>query len=110
MALLRRDLGQRKGNPVRAPRLPGNTGQVYLVHSVAVTISFAENRAMFCFEIDPDDGEPEFFRVTAKSDGERIANRDSGWQANVAIGPAGRGHEPTAAFGQHTRAPPVSRL
>jgi hypothetical protein len=57
---------------------------------VAVAISFAENRAMLSFEIDPGDGEPEFFRVTAKSDGDRIANRDLGWQADVAIGSAGR--------------------
>jgi hypothetical protein len=102
-------LGSEKGTRSAPLICPVTRGNVNLVHSVAVTISLDENRAMLSFEIDPGDGEPEFFRVTAKSDGDRIANRDLGWQADVAIGSAGRGHEPTAAFGS-TPGAPVSRL
>jgi hypothetical protein len=40
-------------------------GNVDLVHS-AITVGFAEDRAMLAFEVDAGDGEPEFFGVTAK--------------------------------------------
>jgi hypothetical protein len=81
---------------------PVTRGNVDLVHAVAITIGFAEDRAMLGFEVDPGNGEPEFFGVTAEPDGDRIANRDSGWQADLAVSPAGTGHKPTAAFGQDT--------
>ena len=65
---------------------------------------------MLAFEVDPGAGEPKFFGVTAERDGDRIADRDPGWQADVVIGPAGAGHDPTATFGQHTWAPRCYRL
>jgi hypothetical protein len=77
---------------------------------VAISFGFAEDRAMLAFEVDPGDGEPKFFGVTAERDGDRIADRDPGWQADVVIGPAGAGHDPTATFGQHTWAPRCYRL
>jgi hypothetical protein len=77
---------------------------------VAITIGFAEDRAMLGFEVDPGNGEPEFFGVTAEPDGDRIANRDPGWQADLAVSPAGTGHKPTAVFGQDTWPPGVTAL
>jgi hypothetical protein len=77
---------------------------------VAISFGFAEDRAMLALEVDPGDGEPKFFEVTAERDGDRIADRDPGWQADVVIGPAGAGHDPTATFGQHTWAPRCYRL
>jgi hypothetical protein len=89
---------------------PVTRGNIDLVHAVAITIGFAEDRAMLGFEVDPGNGEPEFFGVTAEPDGDRIANRDPGWQADLAVGPAGTGHKPTAAFGQDTWPPRCYRF
>jgi hypothetical protein len=72
---------------------------------VAIPVGFAEERAMLAFEVDPGDVKPEFFGVTAERDGYRIAHRDPGRQADVVIGATGAGHDPTAAFGEHPRAP-----
>ena len=77
---------------------------------MAISFGFAEDRAMLALEVDPGDGEPKFFGVTAERDGDRVADRDPGWQADVVIGPAGAGHDPTATFGQHTWAPRCYRL
>jgi hypothetical protein len=88
---------------------PVTRGNVDLIQ-VAISFGFAEDRAMLAFEVDPGDGEPKFFGVTAERDGDRIADRDPGWQADVVIGPAGAGHDPTATFGQHTWAPRCYRL
>jgi hypothetical protein len=41
-------------------------GNVDLVHSVPISLGFAEDRAMLAFEVDPGDEEPEFFGVTAE--------------------------------------------
>jgi hypothetical protein len=89
---------------------PVTRGNIDLVHAVAITIGFAEDRAMLGFEVDPGNGEPKFFGVTAEPDGDRIADRDPGWQADLAVGPAGTGHKPTAAFGQDTWPPRCYRL
>jgi hypothetical protein len=80
---------------------PVTRGNVDLIQ-VAISFGFAEDRAMLAFEVDLGDEEPKFFGVTAEQDGDRIADRDPGWQADVVIGPAGAGHDPTATFGQHT--------
>lgn len=45
---------------------PVTRGNVNLVHSVAITVAFAVDRAMLAFEIDPGNGEPELFGVTAE--------------------------------------------
>src|ERR1700730_16431435 len=87
--------------PLVCPVTRGNVDPI----QVAISFGFAEDRAMRAFEVDPGDGEPKFFGVTAERDGDRIADRDPGWQADVVIGPAGAGHEPAATFGQHTWAP-----
>jgi hypothetical protein len=102
-------VGQREG-ALSAPLVcPVTRGNVDLIQ-VAISFGFAEDRAMLAFEVDPGDGEPKFFGVTPERDGDRIADRDPGWQADVVIGPAGAGHDPTATFGQHTRAPRCYRL
>jgi hypothetical protein len=88
---------------------PVTRGNVDLIQ-VAISFGFAENLAMLAFEVDPGDREPKFFGVTAERDGDRIADRDPRWQADVVIGPAGAGHNPTATFGQHTWAPRCYRL
>jgi len=88
---------------------PVTRGNVDLIQ-VAISFGFAEDRAMLAFEVDPGDGEPKFFGVTAERDGDRIADRDPGWQADVVIGPTGADHDPTATFGQHTWAPRCYRL
>jgi hypothetical protein len=104
----RRDVG-REG-ALSAPLVcPVTRGNVDLIQ-VAISFGFAEDRAMLAFEVDPGDGEPKFFAVTAERDGDRIADRDPGWQADVVIGPAGAGHDPTATFGKHTWAPRCYRL
>ena len=83
---------------------------VDLVHSVAIPVGFAEERAVLAFEVDPGDVKPEFFGVTAERDGDRVAHRDPGRQADVMIGATGAGHDPTAAFGEHSRAPWYDRV
>jgi hypothetical protein len=45
---------------------PVTRGNVDLVHSVAISGGFAEDRAMLAFEVDPGDPEPKFFGVTAE--------------------------------------------
>ena len=102
-------VGQRKGRWSAPLVCPVTRGNVDLIQ-VAISFGFAEDRAMLAFEVDPGDGEPKFFGVTAERDGDRIADRDPGWQADVVIGPAGAGHDPTATFGQHTWAPRCYRL
>jgi hypothetical protein len=77
---------------------------------VAIPVGFAEERAMLAFEVDPGDVKPEFFGVTAKRDGDRIAHRDPGRQADVVIGATGAGHDPTATFGEHSRSPWCDRV
>jgi hypothetical protein len=45
---------------------PVTRSNVNLVHSVAITVGFAQDRAMLAFELDSGDGEPEFFGVTGE--------------------------------------------
>ena len=77
---------------------------------MAIPVGFAEERAMLAFEIDPGDVKPEFFGMTAERDGDRIAHRDLGRQADVVIGATGAGHDPAATFGEHSRAPWYDRV
>src|SRR3984893_16660979 len=74
--------------PLVCPVTRGNVDPI----QVAISFGFAEDRAMLALEVDPGDGEPKFFEVTAERDGDRIADRDPGWQADVVIGPTGAGH------------------
>ena len=57
---------QRKGAPSAPLVCPGTRGNVDLIHSVAISFGFAEDRAILAFEVDPGNGEPKFFRVTAE--------------------------------------------
>jgi hypothetical protein len=77
---------------------------------VAIPVGFAEEHAMLAFEVDPGDVKLEFFGVTAERDGDRIAHRDPGRQADVVIGATGAGHDPAATFGEHSRAPWYDRV
>ena len=62
----RRDRRKREG-ALSAPLIrPITRGNVDLVHSVVISFSFAEDRAMLAFEVDPGDIEPKFFGVTAE--------------------------------------------
>ena len=45
---------------------PVTRGNVDLIHSVAISFGFAEDRAMLAFEVDPGDPEPKFLGVTAE--------------------------------------------
>jgi hypothetical protein len=83
---------------------PETRRHVDLVHSVAIPVGFAEKRAMLAFEVDPGDVKPEFFGVTAERSGDGVAHCDPGRQTDVVIGATGAGHDPTAAFGEHSRA------
>ena len=71
------------------------------VHSVTVALGFAENRAMLPLQIDPRDRKRVVLGAAAKAQGDRVADCDPGRQADMLIGLAGRGDEPTAALGQH---------
>jgi hypothetical protein len=73
---------------------------------VAIPVGFAEERAMLAFEVDPGDVKPEFFGVTAKRDGDRIAHRDPGRQADVVIGATGAGHDTQPRHLVSTPGPP----
>jgi hypothetical protein len=55
-----------EGAPSAPLVCPGTRGNVDLIHSVAISFGFAEDRAILAFEVDPGDGEPKFFGVTAE--------------------------------------------
>ena len=76
---------------------------INLVYSVSISLRFAENRAMLPLQVDPCDRKRIFLRVAAKAKAEGIPDRNPGRQPDVLISFAGRGDEPTAAFGQHPR-------
>jgi hypothetical protein len=80
---------------------PMAPSDVDLVHSVPITLSFAENRAALPLQVDPRDRKRIILGVATKTKGDRIADGDPGRQADVLIGLAGGGDNPTTAFGQH---------
>jgi len=76
-----------------------------LVYPVSISLGFAKNRAMLPFQVDPCDRKRIILGVAAEAKGEGIPDRNQRRQADVLISPAGRGNEPTAAFGQYPEAP-----
>jgi len=77
---------------------------VDIVRWLRVVVGLVENRAVIPPHDDPRDRKPIFFGAAPKMNSDRIADRDAGWQSDVVVGVAGGGYEPTAAYGQHSRA------
>src|SRR5438132_14403964 len=72
-----------------------------MVEPVSIFVRLAKNRAAVALDRDPSDKEPVFLQIAAEREGNRVADRDSRWQTDVVISPAGAGNKPIPTLGQH---------
>ena len=84
---------------------PVTWGNIDLVHSVPIALSFAENCAVLSLLVDPRDRKRIVLRVGAKAKDDRIADRDPRRQIDVLVAPARGSNKPAAAFRKHPEAP-----